>query len=484
MITPPPSRAGSLRKISFAVLSALVFAGCAQLPPSSEAAITPFGADKLKSEESFKQVAAAEWPKGQWWKTYGDEQLNALIDEALRDSPDMALAVARLHKAQASSDVAQAALRPEVTANGSATEQKQSQNYLTPKEMTPKGWQDYGRATLDFSWEIDFFGKNRAALAAATSELDARQADMAQARLTLVSNIATSYAELARLYAEQDTAQAALQVRTTSTKLFSERFVNGLETKGSVKQAEAREAGAEGDLLQLDEQISLQCNRLAALVGAGPDRARSIARPKIDFDSPPVLPANLAADLLGRRPDVVSARLLVEAQSQRIKEKKAEFYPNVNLTGFIGFQSLGLDMLTKNGSQIGSIGPAISLPIFNGGRLRGQLRSSEANYEEAVATYNQTLTQALQEVANAYMSKKMLEPRLQSANQAVDASRDAYDVLMRRYQGGLATYLEVLSAQDTLLTNLRSLTDLQARAFTLDVDLKRALGGGYEANNS
>lgn len=484
MNSSPFSRARGFRRIPLAVFSVVVFAGCAQLPPSSESATSLLSADQLKSEESFKEVSATEWPKGQWWKDYGDEQLNTLVEEALRDSPDMALAIARLHKAQASSEIAGAALRPELSANASATEQRQSENYLTPKAMTPEGWQDYGRATLDFSWEIDFFGKNRAALAAASSELDARQADMAQARLTLVSNITAGYAELARLYAERDTAEAAFEVRNTSAKLFAERFANGLETRGSVKQAEARAASSQGDLLQLDEQISLQCNKLAALLGAGPDRGRSIARPQILFDAPPALPTHLSADLLGRRPDVVSARLIAEAQAQRIKQSKAAFYPNVNLTAFIGFQSLGLDMLTKNGSQVGSVGPAISLPIFNGGRLRGELRKSEAAYEEAVATYNQTLTQALQEVANAYLSKKMLEPRLEKANQAVDAASDAYQLLVRRYQGGLSTYLDVLSAQDTLLTNLRSLTDLQARAFTLDVDLKRALGGGYEANNS
>ncbi|MFB0937028.1 MAG: TolC family protein, partial [Propionivibrio sp.] len=191
------------------------------------------------------------------------------------------------------------------------------------------------------------------------------------------------------------------------------------------------------------------------------------------------LPRELPANLLGRRPDVVAARLQTEAQLRRIDQKKAEFYPNVNLAAFIGVQSLGLNMLTRSGSTPGSIGPAISLPIFTGGRLQGELRSSVAAYEETVASYNRTVTQALQEVADAGLSQKALSGRLAKAEEAVAAASEAHRVARNRYEGGLSSYLEVLSAEDVLLSSLRSLTDLQSRAFSLDVALTRALGGGY-----
>jgi len=223
----------------------------------------------------------------------------------------------------------------------------------------------------------------------------------------------------------------------------------------------------------------LQKNKLAALLGAGPDRGLTIARPNVNFTRAFALPASLSAELIGRRPDLVAARLRAEAAAKRIHVSKAQFYPNVNLTAFIGVQSLGLDRLQENGSDIGSVGPAISLPIFNGGRLRAQLRGAEAEYAESVANYEQALVQALREVADAAVSQRALAPQLDKIDAAVDAAREAWQVQNDRYQGGLASYLEVLTAEDYLLANLRSQSDLRSRSMTLDVALNRALGGGY-----
>ena len=350
--------------------------GCAQIPSLGQLT-TPKDSQSYEASQSFAGQAT-RWPDENWWQAYGDQQLDALVHEALRDSPDLAAASARLRRAEAVGQIAGAALLPQLSANGSATEQRQSSNYLTPKFMTPEGWQDYGRATLDVSWELDFWGKNRAALAAATSETEADRAEFAQTRLSLAAAIATDYMELARLFAARDTAARSVEVRSKTATLFAERFANGLETKGSLREADARRAGAEGDLLQAEEQIGLQRYRLAALLGAGPDRGLAIERPTINLHAAIGSPKDLAVDLLGRRPDIVAARLRTEAQLKRIDQKKAEFYPNINLAGFIGLQSLGLNMLSKSGSTTGSIGPAISLPIFTGGRLSGELRSTAA----------------------------------------------------------------------------------------------------------
>ncbi|MCE1172511.1 MAG: efflux transporter outer membrane subunit, partial [Azovibrio sp.] len=426
---------------------------------------------------------ATTWPDDRWWQHYGDPQLDALIQEGLATAPDMAIAAARLRAAEASRQVAGAPLLPQVSANGSVTEQRQSYNYLTPRAMTPEGWKDYGRATIDFSWEIDFWGKNRAALAAATSELQASRADAAQARLTLATSIASGYVELAHLYATRDTLAEALRIRTRTAQLFAQRFEHGMETRGSLREAQARQANAEGELLQVDEQIALQRNQLAALLGAGPDRGLEIARPQLNFAHHFALPPQLAVDLLGRRPDVAAARLQAEAYAQRVDQKRADFYPNINLSAFIGVQSLGLDLLTKSGSTLGSIGPAFSLPIFSGGRLRGELQGAEARRDEAVASYNKTVAKALQDVADAAVSQQALAARLGRGEQAVAAASEAYQIAKSRYEGGLSSYLEVLSAEDTLLTNQRSLTDLRSRSLSLDVALKRALGGGYQTPN-
>lgn len=474
--TPPlPSR--RLRS-ALTLASLLALAACAQLPAPAERSALASAADL----QSARTLAApqSDWPVERWWTGYGDAQLDALIEEAWRGSPDLAAAAARLRLADAATQATASALRPQLSANASITEEKLSYNYLFPRSTKTDGWNDYGRATLDFSWELDFWGRNRSALAAATSEREASQAEWAQARLILSSGIASAYAELSRLFANRDTAVQSLEVRRKTAALLAERFEHGMENRASVRQADARRAAAEGALLQIDERIGLQRHRLAALLGAGPDRGLSIQRPGIKFEQAFGLPAQLALDLLGRRPDVVAARLQAQAQASRIDQKSAEFYPNINLSAFVGVQSLGLDLLSKNGSAIGSVGPAISLPLFNGGRLRGELRASEARYEEAVARYHGTLARALQEVADSALSQQALAAQLVKSRETVAAASEAYRVARERYEGGLANYLDVLSAEDLLLGSLDALTELHARSLSLDIALKRALGGGYQ----
>lgn len=452
-------------------------AACAGLPDRQP---LPSPKGQLAAERSLAGPTA-DWPADTWWQAYGDRQLDRLVDEALAGSPSMASAAARLSRALATTQQSRAALAPQVSANTSITEQKLSRNHLTPPSATPEGWTDQGRATLDFAWELDFWGKNRAAIAAATSEAEATRADAAQARLVLASAVASAYAELARLHAARDTAQGALDVRAKTADLFAHRRIEGLETQTSVRQTESRRALAAADVQALDEQLLLQRHRLAALLGVGPDRGLAIERPRVDLDRPWGLPARLGTELLGRRPDITAARLRATAAGRRIDQAAASFYPSINLTAFAGFQSLGLHQLTQAGSEIGSIGPVISLPIFDGGRLRANLRGSEADYALAVASYDAAVVQALQEVADAVASRRALAGQLARTEEAVKAAEDAWVGQLRRYQGGLASYLEVLSAEDSLLGSQRALSDLRARAFSLDVALQRALGGGYAA---
>ena len=178
---------------------------------------------------------------------------------------------------------------------------------------------------------------------------------------------------------------------------------------------------------------------------------------------------------------MVAARLQAQSLESRVAAQQAEFYPDVNLSAFIGVQSLGLDMLAKGGSGIASFGPAISLPIFSGERLQGELRGAHAGYAEAVAQYNATVARALQDVADNAISQKALGQRLDKAQEAVDAATEAHRVASNRYEGGLATYLEVLTAEDSLLGALSAQTNLRSASFTLDIGLQRALGGGYQA---
>jgi len=419
------------------------------------------------------------WPTQQWWLAYNDTQLNALMEEALQGTPSLAVAQARLQQAQGQAQAAGATLLPTVTANASYTSTRQSYNNGAPAAFVPQGWNDSANATLEMNYELDFWGRNRAQLAAATSKLEAARAEAAQAQVTLTTGIAAAYADLAQQYQDRDAAADAVRVRTQTAKLFAQRQANGLENIGSVKQAQALQAEAEGQVAALNEAIGLTRNRIAALLGKGPDRGLALTHPSIDLAHPFGLPANLPLQLIGHRPDVQAARLRVEAAAQQVKMAKTAFYPNINLSAYIGRQVLGLKYLGNPDSTTGGIGPAVNLPIFNRGALTGAYKSAAGAYNEAVANYDSILTHALQDVANVVVSHRALAEQLNHARAAVNASTQAWQVATGRYKAGLSNYLEVLTAEDRLIGDRRTLADLQARAFTLDIGLMRALGGGY-----
>lgn len=466
-------------RLALTTAAAAALSACASVPDLG-AAPQPKPAAAYAVNQSFAAPATA-WPSDRWWAAYGDPQLSELIDEALFGSPDLAKAQARVRQAQAYAQMTGSALGPHVAAVGSVAQTKQSYNNGVPKAAVPHGWNDTGMAGVSLDWQLDFFGKNRALLAAATSEADAAQAEAAAARLTLSTAIAGAYADLTQLYADRDAAQEAVRIRTDSEALIAARRRQGLETMAAQERAHSARASTEAELAALDEALGLTRNRLAALMGQGPDRGLAIARPAPGAIRAFGLPQNLQAELIGRRPDVVAARLTAEAAGKRIKAAQADFYPNVNLTAFLGVQSLGLDMLAKSGSSVGSFGPAVSLPIFDSGRLQGSYRGARAEYDAAVATYDQTLTRALQEVADSAVSARALEARMTKSREALTASQAAYELARQRYARGLGTYLEVLSAEDALVANRRAVADLETRAFTLDIALVRALGGGFGA---
>lgn len=435
----------------------------------------------LASTKSF-DAKNGVWPSNNWWQSYNDTQLNSLIEQGLKNSPDLSIAVARVAQSNAYVKVAASPLYPQLGANAEATSQKQSYNYLMPGAYTPQGWQDYGQGTINLNWEIDFWGKNRAALAAATSESNAAKTALEETKLIVTSSIALSYAKLAELYAVRDSIEETIKIRIKALKLFEERYKNGIENKASVSESQARLATAEGELLSTDEQIAVVKNQIAALIGAGPDEGLKITRPSANVLNKYTLPDDISLNLIGRRPDIVAAKLQTEAKASRIKVREAAFYPNVNLSAFIGLQSLGLNNLTNAGSDFGSVGPAIYLPIFTGGRLTGELKNAEAAYDEAVANYNKTLTHALEEVANVGVGQKMLNGQIKTAQNGANAANDAYKIAKTRYERGLSSYIEVLYASDNLQSSERNLARLKARSLILDIEMKKALGGGYHIN--
>ncbi len=462
-----------------ALCAALLLGGCALPPPKADLP-SPASPETYASAQSL-EGERGEWPSDGWWQAYGDSQLDALIREGLAGATDLRVAQARYEQARAAAGLARSRLLPTVSADAQGGVLQQSDNYQFPEGFAPRGWPDYGQASLGLQWEIDFWGKNRAALAAAKSDAQAAGAEAAAARLAVSTGIASAYADLAELFAERDAASDALAVRRKTHDLMEGRQRQGLENEGAVQRAASALASAQGELAALDEAIALTRDRLAALMGAGPDRGLAIARPTLQFTRSQGLPENIPAGLLGRRPDVIAARLRAEASSSRIKQAHAAFYPSVNLSALVGMQALGIDNVFKSGSDFGSAAPALTLPILDGGRLRAQYRGAESEYKAAVAQYDGTLVQALREVADATTSQRALVGRIAHAKAAEEAASAAWTVANNRYRGGLATYLDVLGAEDALISARRTVAALQTRAFGLDVALVRALGGGFRS---
>ena len=455
-------------------------AGCApDLGPRPKLAT----ADQLAAQQSLA-APAADWPTVTWWKAYGDPQLDALIAEGLRNAPTVRQAAARLHAAEAVAGQSRSTLFPGVGATVSEQEYLQSKNTGFPdfiKNLFPGSPRAFGHLSLDLAWDLDLFGRNRAGLAAAVSEAEAARADRAEAELTLSSAIAAQYADLRRLAADRAAAQAAVEVRRQTLALVGQRLENGLETKGEFKQQAANVPAARAEVDALDRQIALGRNQLAALVGAGPDRGLDV---KLDGDAPVLkpfgLPPQVGLDLVGRRPDIVAARLRAQAAAKRIRVAQADFYPNLNLAGSVGYQSLGLDVLTSKDSRFSGVGPALSLPIFSGGRARAGYRNARSQYDLAAATYDQTLIQALHEVADQVVNIRLLDRQLADAREALDNSEAAYRIAKARYEGGLSPYISVLTSENALISQRRAVADLEGIALTNDIALVRALGGGYQ----
>jgi NodT family efflux transporter outer membrane factor (OMF) lipoprotein len=460
--------------------SALALSACANAPDLG--APLPSGSKALATPLASIQASAANpspWPADAWWRTYRDPQLDALVDEALTGAPDIASAAARVRAADAAAEQAGAARRPALSADARPAEVKQSRNNGGPAALMPHGWNDTGQVSLDLAWDLDFWGRNRKALEAALSSAGAARADAAAARLALAAAVAGAYGDFAQLYADRDAAADALATRDATLRLVAERAQQGLETRSALKRAEAGRAAAAADLAAVDEQLALARDRIAVLVGQGPDRGRALRRPVPPALKAFGLPGDLQADFLGRRPDLAAARLRAQAAARRVGMARADFYPNVRLSALVGLQSLGLDTLTRAGSAYGSVGPAFSLPIFSAGRLEGAYRGARAEYDLAVAAYDSVLVHALGEVADVAASEAALGPRLSRSREALDASQAAYRLAVDRYRSGLSGYLDVLAAEDAQIAARRAVADLETRAFILDVALAKALGGGF-----
>ena len=463
--------------LAIALASALVLAGCASsrgLAPEGR----PLDADSLQAQRSLSGVAVSDaaFPTQDWWTTLGDAQLDSLIVEALQGTPSLAAADARLRQAVAQAGLADAQRKPTLGASA------QYSGLQLPETVAPEplggSYQGVGLLSLNFKYTFDLWGGERAKWQAALGQARAAEVDAQAARLTLSSGIARTYVALAQAFDANDVARADFDRASGLLELGRQRVAAGLDNQLQIRNAESAVASAQQQIQASEHEIEVTRNALAALLGKGPDRGRDIARPTILHAATPTLPSVLPSELLGHRPDVVAARWRVEAAQHGIKASKAAFYPTINLSAMAGVAAGNLGDLFGSDALLLQGGPAISLPIFDGGRLRNNLASSDATYDLAVANYNQSLVGALREVADAVHSARSLDAQIASATQARDAARSAWDIATQRYKAGLGTQLDVLAAQRPLLDSDRQLTVLRAQRLAASIDLDRALGGG------
>jgi len=423
-------------------------------------------------------TATAPSLDSQWWLAFGDAQLDTLIDQAVAGNPNLQVARARLVRAQASSDIAESALKPKVEGELNLNRQKFNSNYIYPAPLGGST-QNIGLLQLGASWELDFFGKNRTALDTAIGAANAAAADADAARVLLASNVARSYFQWARLNDQLTVAQRTLAQRDETLKLVRDRVSAGLDTRLELRQSEGGLPEARQQIEALNEQIALQQHALDALVGQ-PNASASLKPPVLAAVKPMGLQANIPADLLGRRADIAAARWRVEAATSDVANAKTLFYPNVNLTAFVGFQSLGFGKLLKSGSEQWGVGPAISLPIFEGGKLRANLRGKSADLDVAIESYNATVIDAVRDAADQVSSAQSIARQQTEQRAAQTAAEGAYDIAVQRYRAGLGNYLNVLTAETAVLAQRRLAVDLAARALDTQVALARALGGGWQ----
>jgi NodT family efflux transporter outer membrane factor (OMF) lipoprotein len=460
-----------MKRILSPLLLSLMLAGCASYSgihtESSKFEASALGARDIKME----------WPQGDWWHAFNDATLNRLIDQALRDSPSVQSADVRMRQARAIAGIADSAIYPQINSDLSTTRERFSENGLVPPPYAGST-QNVNELNLSASWELDFFGRNREALKAALGELHAAEAEQQAARILIASDVASRYFSLARLQAQLRIAEQLDQQRAELLAITKQRVEAGIDAPGELEPLKGGLAEAHRDSVAIREQIELTRHAIAAELGQGPD-----ATAALEATLPPNealgLPQQIPLELLGHRADIVAAKWRVESGLHGMESAKAAFYPNVNLSGFFGLSSVGFAKFLDAGSRLTGVGAAVSLPIFDAGRLRSEYRFVTAQTDGAVINYNQTLVNAFKDVADQLSSMDSADQQLRKQQAAFASAEQSYALAQQRYAAGITGRAPVLSAEANMLERRRSLIDLQARWSIARIQLIHSLGGGF-----
>lgn len=451
----------------------LCLAGC-NAPP-----VTPPEVAEIQPDSLGLDRAAASSAIAAWWTLFHDPQADRLAAQMLKANPTLQVAMARIRAARAELAAAGAERRPQINLDGQIQETLLSDEYVLP---APYGgsWREVGDIQARMTWALDFWGRQQALIAKASSLAEARTLDAMAARLALAGAFAQAYIGLLTAWQDIDIAHGTLAERQTILTLTQSRADSGLENEAALDQARALVAAAEVDVMALEAQRDRAIHALAALTGQGAAAYDGIGRPAAVLDAALPLPTALPADLLSRRPDILAARARIAAALHGREAAHADFYPNIDLTAALGVQAVGLGNLFGASALTTGIGPAIHLPLFDAGKLKAQYALAGSELDIAVGQYNETVLDAVKQVADALTDTRSLQARRQRQQVVLDSATHALQLAEERYRLGLSDQILVLTAESLVSQARRQMAVLDAGLATQRVTLFLAVGGGAD----
>lgn len=469
----------SLSALAAAVLLAAL-AGCAVGPDYQRPTVDTPTAFRLAATDTNAPSGATSFAELGWWEAFNDPQLTTYIAEALTNSWDIKAAAARVLQAEAVAQVTRSQFMPTVGAGADWATTRASEHGPSPIPAGMNPQKEYGSVYGTMAtYEVDLWGRIRRANESARAQLLATVEAQNTVRQTLVAEVATAYLDLLEFDLELEISKRTLAARTNSLELTRSRESGGVASMQDVYQAQILVSTAEATIADVHRRIEQQENLLSILLGRNPgpiERGTAMASQTVR----PEVPAGLPSALLERRPDLRAAEQQLVAANADIGQAKAAFYPQLTLTGFFGFQSVALSDLFTGAAKTWQFGPAVTMPLFTGGRLRGNLKLAQARFQEAVALYQQTVQNAFREVSDGLIAYQRNREFREKQQERTQAHRDATDMANVRYEGGVTSYLEVLYNEQELFTAELGLAVARRNEFLSVIQLYRALGGGWE----
>ena len=455
-----------------AVMASTLVAGCSVGPNYHRPGVQPPTAYRDLSENPQVQAQAASYADLPWWQVFQDPQLQELIRTALKQNYDLQLATERINGARAQVAITRSNLFPQVQGNG---------NFSGGKDNF-QNKSNFLLLTADAAFQLDFFGRLRRANEAARAQLLATEDARQTVILTLVSDVASNYFALLQLDLQLQITRDTVKTQEDSVKLTKIRVDHGVATKLDVLQAQQVLDSANAQIPDLERQIAQEENAISILLGSYP-QAVPRGRPLVEQPLPPEVPPGMPSSLIERRPDIREAEQVLVAANAEIGVAKAQFFPQISLTGS-GGGSFGRSSIFSSlvSSQAGtwSYGAQVSQPIFTGGALRGNLRFAKSQHESALIAYRQTIQRAFGDVSDALIGyEKLHQVRLRQEDTVKDL-QESVRLSDMRYRGGTTTYLEVLDGQRSLFSAELTLAQARGTEYQSLVQLYRALGGGWQ----